>query len=204
MPPSRRSRTRAPAHGSAHTRARTGASDHGKSSTKQGRARPRRAKSHEGGAVAAHGGRRLLEVISGLELFQRLASGELPPPPLVHLLGFRLIEAAPGRIVFTGEPREKYYNGVGVVHGGWSAALLDSALGCAINTMMPAGRVFTTLELKVNLTRPLQQHVGQVRCEATVLHVGNRTATAEGRIVDRRGKLYAHGTTTCILVEPNR
>ena len=99
------------------------------------------------------------------------------------------------------EPRESFYNGVGVIHGGWSAALLDTALGCAVNSMMPAGRAFTTLELTVNLTRPLRQEVGEVRCEASVLHVGNRVATAEARIVDGKGKLYAHGTTVCILVE---
>lgn len=154
--------------------------------------------------LAAHGGRQLREVMSGLEFFQRLASGELPAPPLVALLGFRLVEATPGRIVFTAEPKEEYYNGVGVIHGGWSAALLDSAMGCAVNSMMPAGKVFATLELKVNLTRPLHNDVGPLRCEATVLHVGNRTATAEGKIVDRHGKLYAHGTTTCLLVEPKR
>lgn len=142
--------------------------------------------------------------MSGLELFRKVASGALPHPPLVALLGFRLVKATRGRIVFTAEPREEYYNGVGVVHGGWTAALLDSALGCAVNTMMPPGRVLTTLELKVNLTRPLHSPVGQVRCIATVLHVGNRTATAEARIVDARGKLYAHGTTTCILVEPRQ
>lgn len=153
---------------------------------------------------AAHGGRKLREVMSGLEFFQRLASGTLPPPPFVSLLGFTLVEATPGRIVFTANPKEEHYNGIGVVHGGWSAALLDSAMGCAVNTMMPAGRVFATLELKVNLTRPLHHHVGPLRCEATVLHVGSRTATAEGRVVDRHGKLYAHGTTTCLLVEPPR
>lgn len=154
--------------------------------------------------LAAHGGQQLRQVISGLELFQRLASGELPPPPLVSLLGFKLVEAAQGRIVFTAEPKEEYYNGIGVVHGGWSAALLDSAMGCAVNSMMPAGKIFATLELKVNLTRPLHHHVGPLRCEATVLHVGSRSATAEGKIVDRLGKLYAHGTTTCLLVESHR
>jgi uncharacterized protein (TIGR00369 family) len=155
-------------------------------------------------ALAAHGGRHLRQVMSGLELFQRVAAGELPPGPLVTLLGFHLTEAHAGRIVFTATPQEDYYNGVGVVHGGWSAALVDSAMGCAVNSVMPAGRVFATLELKVNLTRPLHRLVGEVRCEATVLHAGSRTATAEARVVDRHGKLYAHATTTCILVEPQR
>jgi uncharacterized protein (TIGR00369 family) len=130
-----------------------------------------------------------------------MAAGALSPPPLVSLLGFRLAEVEEGRIVFVAEPLEAFYNGAGVVHGGWTAALLDSALGCAVNSMMPAGRAFTTLELKVNLTRPLHREVGEVRCDAHVLHVGSRTATAEGRIVDAAGKLYAHGTTTCILIE---
>lgn len=164
----------------------------------------KRARALASQTLAAHGGRQLREVISGLDLFQRLAAGELPPPPLVSLLGFTLVEAAPGRIVFTADPREEYYNGIGVVHGGWSAALLDSAMGCAVNSVMPAGKVFATLELKVNLTRPLHHHVGPLRCEATVLHVGSRTATAEGKIVDRHGKLYAHGTTTCLRVESPR
>ena len=93
---------------------------------------------------------------------------------------------------------------MGVAHGGFAATLLDSALGCAINTMMPAGRVFTTLELKINYTRPLRREAGELRCKATVVHAGSRTATSEGRIVDADGKIYAHGTTTCILVEPPR
>ena len=92
----------------------------------------------------------------------------------------------------------------GVAHGGFAATLLDTALGCAINSTMPAGRRFTTLELKINLTRPLTKEVGLLRCEAWVVHVGGRTATSEGRIVDRNGKLYAHGSTTCIVVEPPR
>jgi uncharacterized protein (TIGR00369 family) len=87
------------------------------------------------------------------------------------------------------------------VHGGLAAALLDSALGCAVNTMARSGQVFTTLELKVNFTRPLTREVGPIRCEARVIQIGSRVATAEGRVVDEAGKLYAHGTTTCILVE---
>jgi uncharacterized protein (TIGR00369 family) len=150
---------------------------------------------------AAHAARRLRQTIGGLELFQRMSRGEVPPPPLVQLLGFRITKAEAGHVVFTAVPSEKFYNGVGVIHGGWSASLLDSALGCAINSMMPAGRFFTTLELKVNLTRPLRREVGEVRCEAHVLHLGGRTATAEAKILDAAGKLYAHGTTTCILVE---
>lgn len=139
--------------------------------------------------------------ISGLEFFQQMMAGVLKPPAMVSLLGLRLVEVAEGRVVFVGTAREEFYNGMGVAHGGWAATLLDSALGCAINSMQPAGRSFTTLELKINYTRPLRREVGEVRCEAVVIHAGSRTAIAEARVVDAAGKIYAHGTTTCILVE---
>jgi uncharacterized protein (TIGR00369 family) len=142
--------------------------------------------------------------LSGLEFFQKMVAGEMPPPPLVALLGLKLVEAEAGRVTFTGLAREEFYNGMGVAHGGFAATLLDSALGCAINTMMPAGRVFTTIDLQIHYTRPLRREAGELRCTATVVHVGSRTATSEGRIVDANGKVYAHGTTTCILVEPPR
>ena len=119
---------------------------------------------------------------------------------MVALLGLKLVDVSEGRIVFSATADERFYNGLGVAHGGWAATLLDSALGCAINTTQPAGRVFTTLELKVNYTRPITAAVGEVRCEGTVLYVGSRTATADARIVDGGGKLYAHATTTCIVV----
>ncbi len=139
--------------------------------------------------------------LSGIDYFQKVVAGEIPPPPMLQLLGMRLIEAEKGRVVFTATVDERFYNGTGVAHGGFAATLLDSALGCAINTTTPPGKRFTTLELKVNLTRPLTAAVGEVRCEGVAVHVGGRTATAEARIVDRHGKLYAHGSTTCIVVE---
>jgi uncharacterized protein (TIGR00369 family) len=141
------------------------------------------------------------QTLSGLEFFKRMIAGEVPPPPMVELLGLELTEAEPGRVVFTGTPDERCYNGLGVMHGGWAATLLDSALGCCINTMLPAGRVMTTLELKVNYTRAIRREAGLLRCIGTAIHVGNRVGTSEARIVDAGGKLYAHGTTTCILVE---
>ena len=137
--------------------------------------------------------------MSGLEYMRKLASGELPPSPMGQLMGFRLVEVEAGRAVFTVEPGERHANGIGIAHGGLAATLLDSATGCAINTMMPAGRVFTTLEMKINYVRPLTAQTGEVRCEARVIHVGGRVATAEGYITDAGGKLYAHGTATCML-----
>jgi uncharacterized protein (TIGR00369 family) len=142
------------------------------------------------------GGRRAL---SGLEYMRQLMTGEREPSGMARLMNMRLVEVEEGRAVFAVEPDERHYNGLGIAHGGLAATLLDSALGCAINTMMTAGRVFTTLEMKVNYVRPLTAETGEVRCEAQVLHVGGRVATAEGRLVDARGKLYAHGTATCML-----
>jgi uncharacterized protein (TIGR00369 family) len=139
------------------------------------------------------------EALSGLEYMRQLMAGELPPSGMAQLMNFRLVEVSEGRAVFTVKPDERHYNGLGIAHGGLAATLLDSALGCAINTMMPPGRIFTTLEMKINYVRPMRRETGEVRCEAAVLHAGARVATAEGRILDEGGKLYAHGTATCML-----
>jgi len=139
--------------------------------------------------------------MSGLEFFQRMLAGEMAPPPMIELLGIRLAEVEEGRVVFTATCEERFYNGTGVAHGGFAATVLDTALGCAVTSAMPAGRRFTTLELKVNLTRPITKEAGVLRADAHVVHIGGRTATSEGRLVDAGGRLYAHGTTTCILAE---
>ena len=137
--------------------------------------------------------------LSGLEYMRQLMTGEREPSGMARLMNMRLVEVEEGRAVFAVEPDERHYNGLGIAHGGLAATLLDSALGCAINTVMPAGRVFTTLEMKINYVRPMQRETGEVRCEAEVLHAGGRVATAEGRIMDAAGRLYAHGTATCML-----
>jgi len=137
--------------------------------------------------------------MTGLEYMRQVMTGEMPPSGMGELMQFKLVDVSEGRAVFTIQPDERHYNGLGIAHGGLAATLLDSATGCAINTMMPAGRIFTTLEMKINYVRPMTRETGEVRCEANVIHVGGRTATAEGRIVDHEGKLYAHGTATCML-----
>src|SRR5580765_18874 len=142
--------------------------------------------------------------MGGLAFFKRMLAGQMPQAPMTKLLDMRLLEVEEGRVVFGAVPSRAHYNGMGVVHGGFAATLLDSALGCAINSMAPPHKIYTTLELKINYTRPLTQEVGAVRCEARVVHLGSRTATAEGRIVDANGKLYAHGSTTCIVVEAGK
>ena len=138
---------------------------------------------------------------TGLELMREIEKGNLPPPPIALTLGFRGVHFEEGRAVFEGQPDESVYNPIGVVHGGYAMAILDSAMGCAVHTTLAVGERYTTLEVKSNFVRPITVDTGRVRCEAKVLHRGATVATAEGRLlaVDS-GKLLAHGTTTCLIV----
>lgn len=138
---------------------------------------------------------------SGLEIMRSLVSGELPPPPIAKTLGFTLVEVDHGRAVFECEPAEYHYNPIGIVHAGLAATLLDSSMGCAFVTTLDAGVGWTTLELKANFTRALTADTGLVRCTGTVVHPGRTVATTEARLEDAEGRLYAHGTST-ILVLP--
>lgn len=140
--------------------------------------------------------------LSGIEYLQKIIAGELPRPPISALMNFGLVELGEGHAVFDVEPAEYHYNPIGIVHGGLAATLLDSAMGCAIHSKLPAGVGYTTLEIKVNFIRAMTAETGRVRCEAKLIHLGGRTATAEGRILDENGKLYAHGTTTCLIFRP--
>jgi uncharacterized protein (TIGR00369 family) len=142
--------------------------------------------------------------MSGMEFLQAIAHGDLPPPPIALLLGFELHNVQEGHAVFSITPAEYHYNPIGVVHGGLACTLLDSAMGCAVQSTLPAGTRYTTLEMKANLLRPLTQQTGRLLCEGRVIHVGGRIATAEGRLVDDQGTLYAHATTTCMIFRPPR
>jgi uncharacterized protein (TIGR00369 family) len=143
------------------------------------------------------------KTISGIAYLKALQSGELPPPPIAVLMGMWIAEVSEGRVVFAAEPSEYHYNPLGTVHGGVMATLLDSALGCAVQSMLPAGTSYTTLELKINYLRPITVKTGTVYAEGKIIHLGGRVATAEGRLTDAAGKLYAHGTTTCIILRPS-
>jgi uncharacterized protein (TIGR00369 family) len=138
--------------------------------------------------------------MSGIDFLRAIRDGTLPLPPIATLLGFSLVEVEPGHAVFEVLPGEQHYNPIGVVHGGLAMTLLDSAMGCAVHTHMPAGGGYTTLEAKTNLTRAVTSQTGRLRAIGTVLHLGGRLATAEGRLVDASGKLYAHATTTCMVL----
>jgi uncharacterized protein (TIGR00369 family) len=141
---------------------------------------------------------------NGLETMQAMLRGELPYPPMAKTLAFTIIEVAAGIATFQGTPKLAHYNPLGTAHGGWFATLLDSALGCAVHTMMPAGRGYTTAELSINLVRAITTKVPRVRAEGRVLHCGRQLATAEARLVGPDGTLYAHGTTTCLVFEHGR
>jgi uncharacterized protein (TIGR00369 family) len=138
--------------------------------------------------------------LSGLEFLERLVDCRIPAPPIASTLGFRIIHVERGLAVFVGETGEHLYNPLGSVHGGYLATLLDSALGCAIMTELPPGTAYTTVQLGVNMVRPVYAGTGPLRCEARILHVGRTVATSEARITgEADGKMYAHATTTCAV-----
>jgi uncharacterized protein (TIGR00369 family) len=139
--------------------------------------------------------------LTGMQQMQAMLDGKLPYPHIADTLDFSLVEIGEGRAVFQGQPQLKHYNPLGTVHGGWYATLLDSAVGCAVHTVMPVGRAYTTAELSVNIVRAASHNSGPLRAIGTVVHAGRQLATAEGRIVGPDGKLYAHATTTCLVFE---
>ena len=141
----------------------------------------------------------VLKAHDGLSFLKAIIDGTLPNPPISEVLGFHLIEVENGRAVFEGLPEFRHYNPIGTVHAGFAATLLDSALGCAIFSTLAKGDTWTTLELKLNLVRPLTKDTGPVRAEGRVIHRGRTVATAQGDIKDGAGKLYAHATTTCMI-----
>jgi uncharacterized protein (TIGR00369 family) len=144
-------------------------------------------------AVAARG-------LSGLDALRAILRGELPPPPIADLVGMRLVSVEPSSAVFEFEPAEYMYNPLGAVHGGILTVLLDSAMGCAFHTTLPPGISYTTLELKVNFVRPVVLESGTIRAEAKVIHPGTTVGTAEGRLLDAHGTLFAHATCTMMIL----
>jgi uncharacterized protein (TIGR00369 family) len=146
--------------------------------------------------AAAAAGREL----PGIEYLRAVAEGRLPPPPIAATLDLRLLEIEEGRVVFGAEPNEFHYNPIGVVHASLAMTLVDSAIGCAVHSLLPAGAGYTSLETKVNFVRPLTRETGPVSCEGSIVYAGSRVATGEARLVDASGKLYAHGTSTCLIL----
>lgn len=138
--------------------------------------------------------------LPGIDYMRALAAGELPPPPIAVVMSMGPVEVEEGRVVFTGEPGEEHYNPIGMVHGGYAATILDSVLGCAVHTTLPAGVGYTSLGLEIKYLRPILRDTGRVRCEGTVVHRGRKQATAEARLTaEATGKLLATGTSTLMI-----
>jgi uncharacterized protein (TIGR00369 family) len=140
--------------------------------------------------------------LSGTEFFAAITEGRISPPPVMQALEIDGVSFGEGRAVFRLTPQEFHYNTLGTVHGGVFATLLDSACGCAVHTMLPAGVLYTSLDLSVKFLRPVTVDTGPITAEATVVHLGRRTALAEGRITDAAGKVYVTATSSCLVLRP--
>jgi uncharacterized protein (TIGR00369 family) len=143
-----------------------------------------------------------LRALSGLDAMRAVRDGLVPPPPIALLMGFTVTEVDEGRVVFEGTPGEQHYNPIGTVHGGFALTLFDSALGCAIHTLLPSGVGYTTTDVQVRFVRGMTKETGPVRCEATAVHAGRSTAIAEAKLRDGTGRLLGIGTTACAILRP--
>jgi uncharacterized protein (TIGR00369 family) len=138
---------------------------------------------------------------SGLSFLRGMLEGRHPAPPFAQSTGIHLVEVEENRAVFKGTPSAGFFNPLGTIHGGWTSAILDSAMGCAVHTTLKPGQGYTTVELKLNLVRPLLPDMGEVTCDGIVVHRGGTLATSEGKLFDAKGRLLAHGTETCMIFD---
>lgn len=141
---------------------------------------------------------------TGLQLLQRVVDGDYPAPAIAERMSFALVEVEAGRAVFRGLPGVLHLNPLGGVHGGWAATVMDSALGCCVHTLLERGEAYSTVEMKINYTRPITAETGIVTCEGKVVHKGRTTAVSEARLVDAKGRLLAFGTETCAIFPMQR
>lgn len=139
--------------------------------------------------------------MTGLQALEMAFRNSGSAPSIGRTLNFTVAHVEHGRVDFEGEPNENHLNPLKTVHGGYAATLLDSCMGCAVHSTLPAGKSYTTLELKINYIRAMRPGIGKVRAIGKVIHAGRSTATAEGKLVDAEGRLIAHGTTTCIIMD---
>jgi uncharacterized protein (TIGR00369 family) len=150
-------------------------------------------------AISAHA----IKTMSGLDYVLTLRDGTSPMPPMYRLFNFRLLDVEMGRVAFELAPAEFHCNPVGLIHGGFACTALDSVTALAVVTLLPAGADVMSLEVKVNFVRAIKVEIGSMRCEGHVIHAGTRIATAEGRITDSNGTLYAHAVSTCLVMRPD-
>jgi uncharacterized protein (TIGR00369 family) len=138
--------------------------------------------------------------LTGLEFLHRISSGLIAPPPVAELVGFEPVYVMPGRVVFEYEPREEHYNPLGSVHGGILTTVLDTVMGCAVQSLLDEGVGYATIELKTSFVRPVKLATGLLRAEGVVVHGGSRVSTAEAKLFDREGTLYAHATSSSLIL----
>jgi len=138
--------------------------------------------------------------MTGREVLQAIIDGRLPQPPICEILSFRLTEVGDGFAAFEGEPGRHLLNPMGGVHGGWALTLIDSAGGCAGQSVLPAGSRYATVETKGNFARPIGADTGPVRAEARVVARGRQIISTEARVLSRDGKVLAHGTSTLLVL----
>ena len=137
--------------------------------------------------------------VSGLDFLTALRDGKYPAPPFAVETDIWITEIETGRVVFEGQPSARFYNPLGTVHGGWISGLIDSAMGCAVHSLLKAGQAYTTVDMTVSFVRPVFEKTGRLKCEGKIVHAGSRIATSEGRVWDQSGKLVAHGSETCLI-----
>lgn len=142
--------------------------------------------------------------MTGLQQLQAMLDGHLEPPSITATLDFIMTEASEGQATFVGNPSHKHLNPLGSVHGGYAATLLDSALGCAVHTTIAPGEGYTTVDLNIKYVRAVTPDTGPLTCSARIVHRGRSIATADATLTDKDGKLYAHGSTTCMILPSKR
>jgi uncharacterized protein (TIGR00369 family) len=144
--------------------------------------------------------REIATAATGLAFLEALRDRAQPAPPFAVETDIWLVEAESGRVVFEATPSKRFYYPLGTVHGGWISTLLDSAMGCAVHSVLKPGQAYTTVDMTVNFVRPVFEKTGKLRCEGKLIHAGGRVATAEGRVWDGAGTLIAHGSETCLIM----
>jgi uncharacterized protein (TIGR00369 family) len=142
----------------------------------------------------------VFRVTDGLEFAHQLASAQNGHTPMFATLGYALDVVERGRVVYVGQPGEHVYNPIGMVHGGYAAAMIDSAAGTAIQTLLPAGTGYTTMDLSLHNLRPISSETGPIRAVGEVINIGRRTALAQVEVLDGNGRLLSHGTSSCMLL----
>ncbi|HET6565589.1 MAG TPA: PaaI family thioesterase [Xanthomonadales bacterium] len=141
--------------------------------------------------------------MSGIEFLSAMRDGHFPAPPISETLDFWMTECEVGRVIFEARPSGRFYNPMGMVHGGWMATLLDTVMACAVHSTLKAGQGYTTLTMQTGFLRAVHENSGIIRCEGIIIHAGRSTATATGQLFDDQGRVVAYGSESCLIMTPH-